>query len=1167
LNRQYCPYCMNPVSDGESCKSCGLTAGSYTPNENHLPPGTVLNGRYLIGRVLGEGGFGITYIGCDLRLELKVAIKEYFPIDKVQRISSVSLDLSVPSSYAEHGFLSGKDRFLEEARIMARMDKQPEIVSVRDFFECHNTAYIVMEYVEGTTFKQLVTQRGGGIPAHELLPLIEPLFGALTNLHELGLIHRDISPDNLMLERGRVRLIDFGCARQPERGEATMTIVLKHGYAPIEQYTNRGQGPWTDVYALSATIYYCLVGQRPPQAMDRASEDELILPRKLGVDLTEAQEQAILRGMGIRRSQRFASVAQFYAALYRAPESETEPTPKPTPTPVPAPAPMPVQEPTVSIERHTEQEPPFEPTISIDQHTETLPEPEPAPAAQEKPWWKDWRGIAAMAVGLLLIVGMLAVLIPTQPEKDPSEADAEHEEVQGDPGQDPQEDSAEDQPAEDVFDFVPMTERGYPMDEPVDDALFRDAYAVENEEQSLNWHLEQGAESVALQNLNLCLEGDVYLTQNLLVGENANLDLQGILTVAPGVTLQVSENGQIHGGHIIRLEQGAQLNLRQDGRIHNSTILMEDGETALRMSESESVRRVQEENGTRFVNLELSAFEEATTVHNATEFREAADNPDTRAIIIAGDIKLTQYDHFELTVPVRIETDVNVRAPLNNGLNSSLILRHSLTNHGSLRTCMEIVDGAYLENHGELVLQSWADSQSVVVNHGEFRAQDGVDIKYGSRFYNYGTMDLQAGSSLLVIGADLRNYAELRSAGEITIPRDGYLENCGTLTLQGGGHLYNRSVMENHGTMILEDGSHLQNEGTLYYGHDLQQAPDAYFENHGVAYSHNPYEVLDIEDRAPVLLEDNLYYGEVRSVHTAEEFQAAMDDRNVDTIEVNGDIELQESIVVEKDLIIGHILRMAQDTTLEIHGAVLNHGTLHADRLLLQNGGYLINHNLVRGSSLTLGNDGREDDRAYLLNYGQLESRDMAEDTLAITLCGESALINRGGLSHPGEIQLHHNAMFNQNGWMDDLTQPLTVHGGALLLNGAMGVRNAAITIESGIFRLYGYLALYEESTLHLGEGATMDILEGDIEMDEAASMENHGAVMNFGFNWYNLMLHGLVKNFGRWDTAVPMTVGAFHNLGEVRLYGISHGNITTEREFLGNDPVVGQGDPRPLNY
>lgn len=307
---------MTPVIEGEACENCGLTGGNYTPAEHHLPPGTLLIGRYMVGRVLGEGGFGITYIGCDIRLELKVAIKEYFPTDKAIRYSRISYEVSNYNGTAKNDYEAGKEKFLKEARTMARMDKQAEIVGVRDFFDANNTAYIVMEYVEGTTFNTLVKQKGGRIPPDEFFGLLKPLFPALNNMHKLGLIHRDISPDNLMLEKGTVRLLDFGSVRESFYGSGTLTIMVKHGYAPIEQYQHKGQGPWTDVYALSATIYYCLTGKVPEQAVDRLYEDELIPPRKLGVNITEKQEQAILFGMGIRPKRRFQSVEELYAALY-----------------------------------------------------------------------------------------------------------------------------------------------------------------------------------------------------------------------------------------------------------------------------------------------------------------------------------------------------------------------------------------------------------------------------------------------------------------------------------------------------------------------------------------------------------------------------------------------------------------------------------------------------------------------------------------------------------------------------------------------------------------------------------------------------------------------------------------------------------------------------------
>lgn len=325
MARQYCLYCMSPLREGPPCPACGQTGSSYSPATHQIPPGSVLAGRYLVGRVLGEGGFGITYLGCDLRLELRVAIKEYYPVDRVSRSSARSLRVEKHSGCLGESFEAGRERFVQEAQVMARIDKMPQIVSVRDFFQENNTAYIVMEYVDGTTLKELVARRGGKMSAGELLPLVEPLFPALSAMHALDLIHRDISPDNLMLDKGGVRLLDFGCAREAAQGKNSMTVVLKQGYSPIEQYQHKGQGPWTDIYSLAATLYYCLTGTTPPQALDRICDEELTPPRQLGADVTPAQERAILRGMGLRRSQRYATAEEFHAALYQG--AETPPSP------------------------------------------------------------------------------------------------------------------------------------------------------------------------------------------------------------------------------------------------------------------------------------------------------------------------------------------------------------------------------------------------------------------------------------------------------------------------------------------------------------------------------------------------------------------------------------------------------------------------------------------------------------------------------------------------------------------------------------------------------------------------------------------------------------------------------------------------------------------------
>lgn len=319
MDETYCPFCMKPLAVSDTvCPSCGEDLSGYQALSHHLPSGTILQGRYLVGRFLGEGGFGITYIGRDLTLQRRVAIKEYFPVASALRDTTVSLDVTNRYTSQNEAFNKGMERFLAEARTMARMDKQHAIVSVRDFFQENNTAYIVMEYVEGITLKELAESRGGKVSSKELLPMLEPLFEALEALHDAGLVHRDISPDNIMLENGRARLIDFGCARQGSSGSETMTVILKYDYAPIEQYNNRGQGPWTDVYALCATLYRCLCGKNAPRAVDRIANDQLVPPRSLGADITPAQELAIMRGLILQPDRRTQSVGILRDALYHA---------------------------------------------------------------------------------------------------------------------------------------------------------------------------------------------------------------------------------------------------------------------------------------------------------------------------------------------------------------------------------------------------------------------------------------------------------------------------------------------------------------------------------------------------------------------------------------------------------------------------------------------------------------------------------------------------------------------------------------------------------------------------------------------------------------------------------------------------------------------------------
>ncbi len=329
MDQEYCIYCMNPSSE-DTCPHCGRKRSEYTADPHHLAPGTLLSGKYEVGAVLGEGGFGITYIGRDRNLELRIAIKEYFPSGMVNRNNTASAEITASVGKAQEFFEKGKTSFLEEARTLAKFSNHPNIVSVRDFFAENNTAYIVMEYLEGTNLKDYLAQRGP-MSFEQAFELLSPVMSALAKVHERGLIHRDISPANIMvLEDGTVKLLDFGAARDVSGAdEKSLSVMLKPGYAPEEQYRSKGnQGPWTDVYALSATLYKMVTGITPEDAMNRIYQDELARPSSVNGDITEEQERVILKGMAVYQEDRFQSVAELQSACRTGiPYEEDSPAP------------------------------------------------------------------------------------------------------------------------------------------------------------------------------------------------------------------------------------------------------------------------------------------------------------------------------------------------------------------------------------------------------------------------------------------------------------------------------------------------------------------------------------------------------------------------------------------------------------------------------------------------------------------------------------------------------------------------------------------------------------------------------------------------------------------------------------------------------------------------
>ena len=308
----YCKYCMSRIEDTDrECPFCGRDLTTETP-AHHLAVGTILNGKFMVGEAIGEGGFGITYIGRDTKLDMKVAIKEYYPNGYANRSNTVSPSVTCGTEgERKEVFGKGLERFLREARILAKFSDEEGIVTVRDFFEENNTAYIVMEYLDGQTLKEFLKAKGT-LPAEYTIKLLMPVMQSLEKVHKQGLIHRDISPDNIMLVNGKIKLLDFGAARNVSAiGNQSLSVMLKPGYAPEEQYRSKGiQGPWTDVYALCATMYKCITGITPDDSTQRLYSDELKTPTALGINIDPTIEKALMRGLSVLQKDRYQSIEE-----------------------------------------------------------------------------------------------------------------------------------------------------------------------------------------------------------------------------------------------------------------------------------------------------------------------------------------------------------------------------------------------------------------------------------------------------------------------------------------------------------------------------------------------------------------------------------------------------------------------------------------------------------------------------------------------------------------------------------------------------------------------------------------------------------------------------------------------------------------------------------------
>lgn len=315
----YCSRCMRGIEREDLCPHCGHDPKHYREDPRYLPEGAYLRDRYILGAVIGSGGFGVTYAAWDDNLGVPAAIKEYFPRDFAMRnIESTENPMEVlPAGDQQVPFRLGLNRFRDEARVLAQFKNVTGIVNINECFEENGTFYIAMEYVRGVALDEYVKAHSPG--AGTLLKMMEQPITALEAVHRQGIHHRDITPRNLLVQPdGSIKLIDFGSAR--EFRHLTNLIVVSDGYAPVEQYDlQRPQGPWGDIYSLSATLYHMLTGEMPPVSIGRLNHDTLKSPSELGIRLKKHQEKALMGGLAADPEKRIRSLEEFKSLLYNLP--------------------------------------------------------------------------------------------------------------------------------------------------------------------------------------------------------------------------------------------------------------------------------------------------------------------------------------------------------------------------------------------------------------------------------------------------------------------------------------------------------------------------------------------------------------------------------------------------------------------------------------------------------------------------------------------------------------------------------------------------------------------------------------------------------------------------------------------------------------------------------
>lgn len=313
---ELCMNCFSVKGQYEVCPYCGYVEGTPPVQPHCLTPGTILGNHFIVGTVIGFGGFGITYKCYDTTLGIIVAAKEFYPMGLVNR-SPGETKVGLLSGERREQYNVQLKRFFMEAQSVAQFGKAKDIVNIYDYFEENKTAYIIMEYIDGILLKDYL-EKQGAMPAEVALGVIMPIIEGVKKIHSKGIIHRDISPDNIFItDENSIKIFDFGAAQLNSSKEGMAgEKVIKVGYSAPEQYRDKSrQGFYTDIYSVGAILYQMLTGRKPIESTERERRDKLKSPLELGVKVNSNVDRAVMEAMAVQPELRYQDIRQFEEAL------------------------------------------------------------------------------------------------------------------------------------------------------------------------------------------------------------------------------------------------------------------------------------------------------------------------------------------------------------------------------------------------------------------------------------------------------------------------------------------------------------------------------------------------------------------------------------------------------------------------------------------------------------------------------------------------------------------------------------------------------------------------------------------------------------------------------------------------------------------------------------